>query len=231
MNKRKKIGGMNELAWLFGIVLCGFGIALCTKADFGLSMVAAPPYIIHLKMSEYFSFFSQGFCEYLWEGILLMFMCLGLRRFKIKYLLSFVTAVMSGFVIDFWLTVLGGGAVYESMIVRIITFALGSSLIACAIAFFFRTSMPLQVYELIVAEIADKYKLSSMKVKSVFDICMFVITILLAAFFNKSAQGVGIGTVIVTVFNAPLIGFFGKLLDKYFDFTPRFPKFIAFIGR
>lgn len=231
MKNRNKIGGMNELAWVLGIVLCGLGIALCTKADFGLSMIAAPPYIIHLKMSEYFSFFSQGFAEYLWEGILLVLMCLGLVRLKLKYFLSFITAVLSGFVIDFWLIVLGGGAAYDSMIVRIISFVFGASLISLAIAFFFRTSLPLQVYELIVAEISDKYKLNSMKVKSAFDICMFAITILLAVFLNKSAQGIGIGTVIVTIFNAPLIGFFGKLLDKYFDFTPSFPKFTAFIGK
>jgi len=56
----KKIGKMNEAAWLLGILLCSLGVSLCTKAGFGLSMIAAPPYILHLKLSLLSPFFTQG---------------------------------------------------------------------------------------------------------------------------------------------------------------------------
>ena len=87
----KKITKMNEAAWVMGIILCAFGVALATKANFGLSMIAAPPYIIHLFMRNFFPWYTQGTSEYLWQGVLLIFMCIIVRRFKVKYLLTFVS--------------------------------------------------------------------------------------------------------------------------------------------
>ena len=58
--ERKRIGKMNEIAWVLGIVLCALGVALCTKADFGLSMIAAPAYIIHVGMSRFFFLVYSG---------------------------------------------------------------------------------------------------------------------------------------------------------------------------
>ncbi|MCR4905637.1 MAG: hypothetical protein K6A33_06105, partial [Clostridiales bacterium] len=44
-NEKKKIGGMNEAAWVIGIVVCALGVALCTKANFGLSMTHAASFM------------------------------------------------------------------------------------------------------------------------------------------------------------------------------------------
>lgn len=226
MSKIKKINKMNELAWLLGIVLCSLGVALCTKAGFGLSMIAAPAYIIHLKLFEISEFFTQGTCEYLLQGFLLVVMCIGVRRFKVKYLLAVVTGVIFGFTLDLWLTIFGGGAVYSSMVARIICFIFGETVTALAIAFYFRTSLPLQIYELFVTEFADRYKLTNDKMKFLFDIMMLAMSVCLAPALNHSFKGIGIGTVIITVVNAGIIAAFGKLLDKYFSFDPRFPKLI-----
>ena len=46
-----------ELAYFLGIVVLAFGTALMEKADFGMSMVVAPAYLIHLKISEYVRLF------------------------------------------------------------------------------------------------------------------------------------------------------------------------------
>ena len=104
----KKIGRMNEIAWIIGIVGCALGVSLCTKANFGLSMIAAPPYIFHVAFRVRMPWLTQGTAEYIWQGILLLFMCIVTGRFHWKYLLSFGTAVISGLCIDFWLLLLGG---------------------------------------------------------------------------------------------------------------------------
>ena len=101
--ERRKIGKMNEAAWVIGIVVCALGVALCTKADFGLSMIAAPPFIFHYALRGVFPWFSQGTAEYVWQGVLLLLMCLAVRRFRWRYLLSFGTAVIAGLCIDGWL--------------------------------------------------------------------------------------------------------------------------------
>ena len=222
----KKINKMNEVAWLCGTLCCAFGVALCTKANFGLSMIAAPAYIIHVFMQEFFSWYTQGTSEYIWQTLLLVVLCIIVRRFKVKYLLTFACAVIFGFAVDGFLFLLGGGAPYDSMLVRIIAFVLGEVITAFAIACNFRTSLPLPVYELLVTETAKRYNIATDKVKQANDIIMLALSVILAFALNQSFKGIGIGTIIITAVNAPIIMGIGKVLDKYCDFSPRFPKLV-----
>ena len=218
---------MNEAAWLFGMIFCALGVALCTKANFGLSMIAAPPYIIHRFVINFLPWYSQGTSEYVWQTALLVIMCIIVKRFKPKYLLTFACAVIFGLALDGALFLLGSGTPYESIIVRIIAFIIGEAITAVAIALYFRTSLPLCVYELVVSEISKRYNIEIGKVKQANDIIMFAISVILAL-INRSLSGIGIGTVLITLINAPLIAFAGKCLDKFCDFSPRFPKLIEF---
>lgn len=230
MTRMKKIGKMNELAWVLGIVLCAFGVALCTKANFGLSMIAAPAYILHVKISQFLPWYTQGVSEYVWQFLWLILTCLIVRRFKFRYLLSFGTGILFGLTLDGWLFLLGGGGTYESFAVRVIAFACGLSITALAIALFFRTSLPLEIYELTVAEVSGRYNLPVGRVKFAYDAMMLVISLALAFFLMHDFVGIGIGTVLATLLNATLIAAFGKLLDRFFTFEPRFPKLAEKLG-
>lgn len=227
----KKIGKMNEMAWVLGVVLCTLGVCLCTKANFGLSMIATPPYILHLKLIKFFPWYSQGTSEYIWQGVLLILMCIGVQRFKARFLLSFVSGVIAGVVLDAWITLFGGNGAYTEMSVRIAAFVAGELITALAIAFYFRTSMPLQIYELIVVEVADRFKLDKNRTKLYNDIIMLALSFVFALLLNGSFRGIGYGTVIITLVNAQLITLFGKLLDRIFTFEPRFERFTAFIHK
>ncbi len=211
-----KVRRMNEIAWVLGVILCSLGVSLCTKAGFGLSMIAAPAYIIHIKMETILTWYTQGVSEYIFQGVLLIVMCLAVRKIKFRYLLSFLTAFISGLFIDGWLWILGGNAVYDTTMVRIIAFIIGELITTLAVAFYFRTSMPLQIYELFVKEVAVKYGFPIDRVKHTYDICALVLSIALAYILNNSFQGIGIGTLIITLVNAPLIKMFGILIDKVF---------------
>ena len=218
----KKIRGMNEIAWLLGILICALGVALCTKADFGLSMIAAPAYILHVALRDIFPLFSQGTSEYVIQGLILVILCVIVRRFRGKYIFSFVTAVLFGFALDLWIFVFGGNGAYEELWQRIVAFAAGEITTAVAIAFFFRTTMPLQVYELTVCEIADKFGKDKNKVKLFFDITMFLLSGVMSLVLTGGFNGFGIGTIIIVIVNAPLITLFGKVLDKFFVFDSLF---------
>ena len=162
---------------------------------------------------------------------MLVIMCIAVRRFKPRYLLSFVTAVVSGFAIDGWLYLLSGNGVYESMAMRIAAFILGELLTGLAVAFYFRTNMPLQIYELFVKEISEKFGFPTNKVKLINDVCMLAFSVVITVILNRSLTGIGVGTIIITVVNAPLIAIFGRLLDKIFIFSPAFPKFMNIVGQ
>lgn len=220
----RKIRGMNELAWVIGIVLSTLGIALYTKADFGLSMIAAPAYIIHSKMINYFDWYSQGTSEYIIQTILIIALSVIMLRFKKSYILSFLTAIVSGVVLDGWFLLMHGNAPFESMAIRIIAFIFGEISLTIAIAFFFRTTLPVQIYELIVNEISEKKNLEKNKVKQLYDVFMLVLSLALALVLNKNFQGLGIGTIIITIINAPLIKIFGDILDRVFSFESLFKR-------
>ncbi|MBQ4598976.1 MAG: hypothetical protein IJB19_03605 [Clostridia bacterium] len=227
----KKLQKMNEAAWLLGVLLCALGVALATKANFGLSMIAAPPYIIHIFMENFFPWYSQGTSEYIWQGVLLLAMCIIVRRFRVKYLLTFVCAVIFGLAVYGFLWLLGGSAAYATLAARIAAFCISEVITAVAIACYFRTDLPLPVYELVVSEIAKCYSLNMNKVKQANDLIMLALSLILAFVLNRSFAGIGIGTIIITLVNASLIALAGKILDTYCDFSPRFPRVIAWLKK
>ena len=225
----KKISKMNEAAWALGIVLCSLGVALCTKADFGLSMIAAPSYILQIRLSEIFPWYSRGVSEYMWQGLLLILLCIVMRGFQFRYLLSFFAAMVFGYTLDGWLFILGGGAAFSALWMRICVLILGELITAFAIAFYFRTDMPIQIYDLLVKEISKSRGIEISRVKRVNDLVMLILSVLLALLLNHSCQGVGIGTVLITLLNAPLIAAVGRLIDRVFSFEPRFPQLIVML--
>ncbi|WP_308594125.1 DUF6198 family protein [uncultured Gemmiger sp.] len=89
-----------ELAYVLGIVLVAWGVVLMEKADFGVSMVVAPVYLLYRWLSPAWHFFTFGMAEYCLQAVLLLAMSLLLRRFRISYLFSFITAVVYGIVLD-----------------------------------------------------------------------------------------------------------------------------------
>ena len=56
--KKKRFS--NELAYLLGNVFVAVGVALMERADFGVSMVVAPAYLVYLKVSAFYPFFTYG---------------------------------------------------------------------------------------------------------------------------------------------------------------------------
>jgi uncharacterized membrane protein SpoIIM required for sporulation len=90
--------------------------------------------------------------------------------------------------------------------------------------------LPLQINELIVTEFSAYYRMPNYKMKWLSDLAMLLLSVVLALVLHGDLTGVGIGTIIITAFNAALIGLFGKLLDKCFTFEPRFPRLVRLLG-
>ena len=74
-----------ELAYLLGLLAIAWGTACMERVDFGVSMVVAPAYILHLKISEFLPFFSFGMAEYTLQAIILFLMMIILQKVKLSY--------------------------------------------------------------------------------------------------------------------------------------------------
>lgn len=79
----------SETAYLLGILALTFGTALMEKADFGVSMVVAPAYLVYLKVSEILPAFTFGMAEYSLQALLIIVLSLIMKGFRKKYLFSF----------------------------------------------------------------------------------------------------------------------------------------------
>lgn len=126
-----------ELAYVFGIVFVARGVVLMEKADFGVSMVVAPAYLLYRWLSPVWSFVTFGMAEYCLQAVLLLAMCL-LLRFRVSYLFSFVTAVVYGFVLDAFM-LLGAALPAGSVWLRVIYYVLGMFFCAAGVSAMFHT--------------------------------------------------------------------------------------------
>lgn len=208
-----------ELAYVLGLIFVALGVAFMEKPDFGVSMVVAPAYILHLKISETYSFFTFGMAEYTLQAVLLIIMALVVRRFKLSYLFSFVTAVIYGFILDLCM-LLVSYVPMENMALRITYYTLGMVLCAIGIALFFHTYIAPEVYELFVKEVSSKYGVEIHRFKTGYDICSCLIGLILSfIFFGFGVfRGVKWGTIICALINGTLIGLCSKFLEQRFEF-------------
>ncbi len=213
-----------EWAYVLGLVIMAFAAAFTEKADFGMSMVVAPAYILHLKLSQLFPWFSFGVAEYVFQGVLVLLTALVMRKFKLSYLFSFVTAVLYGFLLDAAMMLLSSVS-DKDFLLRILWYLVGTVLCSFAVSLFFHTYLSPEAYELIVKELSEKFCCNINSVKTAYDCFSVVLGIVLSfSFFGFGVfQGVKWGTAVCALVNGFLIGRFSKLLEKHFQFENRFP--------
>lgn len=213
-----------ELSYLLGLVIMAFGAAFTELSNFGMSMVVAPTYILHLKVSEYLPWFSFGVAEYVMQAVIIVLLTAILRRFKLSYLFSFITALLYGTVLDgamFLLAFLPA----DQFGLRVLWFVMGSVFCATAVSLFFHTYISPEAYELIVKELSRNFSWNINKVKTAYDCINTVLAVVMSfIFFGFGVlKGVGIGTIVCAIFNGFLIGKITGILEKYFQFENKMP--------
>ena len=212
-----------ELAYVLGLIIMAFGAAFTEKADFGMSMVVAPAYILHLKVSTILPWFSFGVAEYVLQGFLVALTAVVMRKFKLSYLFSFVTALIYGTMLDLAMKLIAD-VPDEMFAIRIVWFVLGSVFCSIAVSLFFHTYLSPEAYELIVKEFSQKFNIKITRVKTGYDCISVVIGVAMSfAFFGFGVfEGVKLGTIICALVNGLLIGRITRILERIFVFENKF---------
>lgn len=222
----KKITLHSEAVYAAAIIILSFAVAMLSAADFGISMIVAPAYIISQRLEVIT--FGQG--EYLVQSVLFIVFCILMKKVRMTYFSSFVTCLIYGAVLDLWRfavpvfnpSVTEPGSM--AMPVRIIFFIIGMILTAFSVMLFYKTYFYPQVYDFFVKGISLRFGIDRTKFKIIFDFTCLIVSCILTLAFFKSFVGVGIGTLIMTALNGFIIGKFDKLFDKYVILKPIFPK-------
>lgn len=221
----KKIKISSEVAYLIGIILMAFSVAMITAANFGVSMLIAPSLILSTR----FNFLTFGQWEYTIQAVLFLIMCLWVRKIKPIYFFAFFSSIAFGSFLDlFRLLPIANPAFYlnfeNSLLIRIILFISADLLIGISLAFAFTSYLYPQTTDFFAKCVTHAFHYDLTKFKLLFDVTFLAISITLTLLLFKNFVGVGLGTVFITMFNGPLIGFFIKVLNKYCEITPRFKK-------
>ncbi|MBO6040209.1 MAG: hypothetical protein J6P58_03285 [Oscillospiraceae bacterium] len=213
-----------EAAYLLGIVCIAMGVVLMERADFGVSMVVAPAYLLYRWLSPTWSFFTFGTAEYCLQAVLLIVMILVLRRFRLSYLFSFVTAVIYGFVLDGFM-LLGAMLPTDSLWLRAVYYVCGMLFCAAGVSAMFHSYISPQAYELFVKEVSAHFHVEIHRFKTGYDCVSCLIGILMSflIFGLWHFEGVKAGTILCALVNGTVIGRFSAFYEKHFTLHDRFP--------
>ena len=106
------------------------------------------------------------------------------------------------------------------MQLRLLFYLLGMLLCAIGVAFFFRTYISPEAYELFVKELSQKLGLRINRVKTAYDCISCLVGVIMSfAFFGFGQfEGVKLGTVFCALVNGWLIGRVSDELEASFEF-------------
>ncbi len=218
---KKKPVFYTEAAYAVGILALAIGVTLMERADFGLSMVVSPAYVLHKYLSQLpgMGWFSFGAAEYSLQLVLVIALMVIMRRFRVSYLFSFVTAVVYGFILDRLMELIPQiGA--EQIGVRILFFLAGELFCTLGVSMVFHTYIPPEAYELFVSELSKKLNKPTGRVKWCYDVisCLTGVGLSLLFFGWGRPVGTGWGTVVCALINGFIISRMCQLEDRLFEF-------------
>lgn len=224
----KKIRIPSEVVYVSAIILLSLAVAMITSADFGVSMIVAPAYLLSLKTQV----LSFGQAEYVIQAGVFVLLCAILKKFRPVYLFSFATCLIYGFALDLWRLVPcfnPNVTTPEStpLGLRIFLFSVGVILTSFSVALFFKTYIYPQVYDFFVKAISTRYRLKLSVFKTAVDLTLLTASVVMTFAFFKELRGIGWGTLVMATVNGTIIGLFSKLLDKTVIVTPIFKRFAS----
>ncbi|MBQ8579856.1 MAG: hypothetical protein IJ448_04100 [Oscillospiraceae bacterium] len=210
-----------ETAYFLGLTLLALGTALTEFGGWGISMVVAPAYILHLKLSQTLPFFSFGMAEYCLQAVVLLVMMVLLRKVRAHYFLSIAAALLYGALLDLFMG-LTGLIPAANAGTRLAIYVAGVGLCAAGIALLFHAYLPPEAYELFVKELSAKLGIQLHTFKTLYDCASLALALGMSFAFFGQIRGIGVGTVVCAALNGLLIRAFSQVFEKHFAFQDRF---------
>lgn len=215
----KKIRINGEFALFIALIILAIGLVFIIKANYGMTVVQAPVFVLSIAITS----ISLGTWNYIVQGGLFILMLLIIRRFRVNYLISFITGILYGFILDFFVWALQD-LIANNIYMSILFYIIGFVSICIAVALFFSCKAPLMPYDIFIREVSKYKKINLTKFKWGFDISCIIIAIILSLTLTGKFIGIGIGTVIFALFVSPCMTFIMKFLNKFLEFKSIFQE-------
>lgn len=214
----KKFRFNGEIAFFIALNILAIGMVFIFKADFGITVIQSPVFVLGKAIPK----ISVGVWTYLIQSILFIIMILIIKKFKITFILSFLSAFIYGLLLNFYIKVLN--LPIDILYLRVIYFICGYLLCVISVSIFFTCKAPLMPYDIFLREVCVAKKYSIPKMKWIYDFSFLSISIILSLILTKKIICIGFGTIILTLLITPGLHFTKKFIDKHFNFYSIFEK-------
>lgn len=191
------------LVFIIGILVLTFGVAIQSKSGLGVG----PWDALNFGLSEKFGL-TTG--QWMWILSAVALILSAVIKKGLPNILTFITVLLVGGCIDFWVLVVLKNVQFEGTVLRYSMYCLGTVICAFGVAMYLLPRLPQNPIDYLMVTIQDKFNMKVMYAKLLIDITCFVI-----AFILKGP--IGVGTILALVLVGPLVGIFEKMIMPTYE--------------
>lgn len=188
------------IAFILGLAILALGVALAVHSNLGASAYDSINFAVAGKLNLSVSMAISV------SSIVLIIISSVIRR-KRPRISTFVTGLIMGLLIDFWVAIVQNINV-DSLIMQIVVFIAALIFMGVGIASYVISKLPPSPLDDLLVALDGATKISMGKIKIFIDISCMITAFILGG-------PIGVGTILMALLLGPTINFFYKLMDKY----------------
>jgi len=196
------------LQFTIALNLMAMGIALYLKAAIGIG----PWDVLHNNLNE---FYQISFGTWVFLVGIITILIAQLFYFHLRSLLAIGTGFILGKLIDIWYDYVFIFDISE-LYIRLPLFFLSIILLGSGISLLVLSSLPPTPPDILMISLMKRFKLNYLTAKTLIEINVLIIAIIVGTIHGKILNNIGVGTVLTVFFIGSIIQIFSILWKKVF---------------
>ena len=208
MKETIKVPG--EVLLILVLMINSMGVQFMTKSGFGISAISSVPYVFN----KIFPVLSFGTWNYIFQSMLVASLMILRKHISPSYLISFAAGIIFGKMLDvhaIWMAYLP-----NMFVMRVIYLFIGMVIIAFGICLANNCMLPIIPTDMFPRDFSSITSRKYQSVKTIFDLSCLATTAFLSIIFMKSFMGIGLGTVVCSMFTGKIVAMFQSRFEKHF---------------
>lgn len=200
---------------LLGMIITALGLAVCVRADLGISPITTLPY----ALSQVFPALSLGTFTFLQHILFFVLMVLLLRRdFQLFQLLQIPCSLVFGYFVDFW-EIWTRRITLHGYVSHLLLLLLGCIFVAFGFSLVYTSRVALEANTAFLNALSLRTGKRYSTLKTLTDVIIVIAAAITALIFLHQIVGIREGTIISALLIGPVAGIFNKRLsglEKFF---------------
>lgn len=196
------------LFMLVGLIVTALGLALCVRADLGISPITT----LAFALNKAFPILSLGTYVFFQHIVFFILTAALLRKdFKPFQLLQLPCSFLFGYFVDFW-EILLRSLTLNGYIARAALLLIGCAVVALGFSMSYTSRVALEANTAFLNAFSLRSGKPYSTLKTLTDVLIVIMAALVGLIFLRSIVGIREGTVIAALIVGPIAGFFNKRL-------------------